>query len=127
MDHIIHLQTLLPCPTSNRSIGDVFLGLHGGKYQFGSTGIYLEGQQFAESGYGSSSIEEEDYNDEPIPNWALKMKEVVPNDDSPELQLSPLEVTRISIQNEERSWEKYYAFVVSENGQCQTSSVRKPF
>ena len=31
--------------------------LHGGKYQFGSAGINLEGQQFAESGYGSSSVE----------------------------------------------------------------------
>lgn len=95
-----------------RSIGDVVQGLHGSKYQFSNSGINFEGQQFAETGYGCSAPPtEEDYSKEPIPNWALKLKDVMPSDEAPSIHLTGDSGT-VTIQNEERSWEKYYAFLI---------------
>lgn len=103
--------------STSRSIGDVVQGLHGSKYQFSNSGINFEGQQFAETGYGSSTSaeqEEEDYSDEPVPTWALKLKEIIPSNESPTLQLAS-GYASVQIQNEERSWEKYYAFLIGDN------------
>jgi hypothetical protein len=102
--------------TSSRSIGDVVQGLHGSKYQFSDSGINFEGQQFAETGYGSSTPaeQEEDCSDEPVPTWALKLKEIIPSNESPTLQLAS-GYGSVQIQNEERSWEKYYAFLIGDN------------
>jgi hypothetical protein len=100
--------------STSRSIGDVVQGLHGSKYQFSSSGINFEGQQFAETGYGSAELEEEDYSDEPVPTWALKLKEIVPSNESPTLQLASGSGS-VQIQNEERSWEKYYAFLIGDD------------
>ena len=112
-----------------RAVGDVVQGLHGGKYQFddSSHGGSFEGRQFAETGYGSSSVDEsiiasEQFANEPLPNWARKLVELPLPENSPELLLMleeskgggplPNHGIEIQIQNEERSWEMYYAFVV---------------
>jgi hypothetical protein len=104
-----------PIPTS-RSIGNVVQGLHGGKYQFGSAGINYEGQQFAEMGYSSGLVEQENYDDEPMPNWALKLQQSVPNDtfNCPQLALDSLGMATVQVKNLERSWEKYYSFIVGD-------------
>jgi hypothetical protein len=111
-----------PSPTTSRSIGNVVQGLHGGKYQFGSAGINYEGQQFAEMGYSSGLIEQDNYEDEPMPNWALKLQQSVPpNNDKlknyPQLELNTngMVTTTAQVQNQERSWEKYYAFIVGDD------------
>jgi hypothetical protein len=97
-----------------RSIGDVVQGLHGGKYQFGDAGINVEGQQFAEMGYSSGEVQLDNYEDEPIPTWALKLQllEQLPGS-CPELILLEGSAT-IKVKNDERSWEKYYAFVIGD-------------
>jgi hypothetical protein len=96
-----------------RSIGDVVQGLHGGKYQFGDAGMNVEGQQFAEMGYSSGEVQLDNYEDEPIPTWALKLQLLELPSSCPELMLSEGSAM-IEIQNDERSWEKYYAFVIGD-------------
>ena len=99
-----------------RSIGDVVQGLHGGKYQFSDAGgMSFEGQQFAEMGYSSGEPQEDNYEDEPVPNWALRLKDIVPPIDCTELKVEIDAPSAIEVQNDERSWEKYYAFVVGPN------------
>jgi hypothetical protein len=109
-------EPLRPSPT-RRSIGNVVQGLHGSKYQFGSAGINYEGQQFAEMGYSSGLIEQDNYDDDPMPNWALKLQQSgVPNDNSncPQLELDSHGMATVQVQNQERSWEKYYSFLVGD-------------
>jgi hypothetical protein len=98
----------------SRSIGDVVQGLHGGKYQFNDAGISFEGKAFAENGYGPTSIEEDTYENEPLPQWALRMKGITQMEGCPELSIDSGSIS-IQIKNVERSWEKYYAFLVGEN------------
>ena len=116
--------------SNSRSIGDVVQGLHGGKYQFNHPGINYDGQNFAETGYGSGLIGDDEevtyYDDqqqEPaIPNWALKLQQLDYDDDDddhyPTIDVSSsssLLESSIQIKNNERSWEKFYAFIVSDN------------
>jgi hypothetical protein len=84
------------------------------KYQFGDAGMNVEGQKFAEMGYSSGEIQLDNYEDEPIPTWALKLQllELLPSS-CPELMLSEGSAM-IEIQNDERSWEKYYAIVIGD-------------
>jgi hypothetical protein len=100
-----------------RSIGDVVKGLHGSKYQFGAAGINYEGQQFAEMSYSSGTLEEDDYEDGPPPNWALSLQQKNPPEGCPELFVSK-DGAVVEIQNDERSWEKYYAFVIGDEDCC---------
>lgn len=116
---------------ATRSIGDVVQGLHGGKYQFDEASpISFEGRQFAEMSYSSgSSIKEDNFEDEPLPKWALRLKEMAPLDVLPskiagEVIVDDAQSGTIKIQNDERSWEKYYAFVV---GDQASSFVVNPF
>ena len=79
-------------------------------------------------GYSSGEVEEEKYQDEPIPMWALKLQARTPPENAPELSITTssssgsteggaaLVVVVVDIQNEERSWEKYYAFIVVNAG-----------
>ena len=105
--------------SDSRAIGDVVQGLHGGKYQFQEAGgISYEGRQFAEMGYSSEPQEEENYEDDPLPNWALKLQQPIPTSTvHPQLPLDKSGTAIVEIQNNERSWEKYYAFVVSSDTQ----------
>lgn len=107
--------------TSSTSIGDITRNLHGGKYQFSETqylaGGSLMGQQFAESLYSSCDEEEslEEEGDE-LPKWALKLLQ--PDEHEGKQLAGSLTFSerakshKISITNDERSWEKYYAFVL---------------
>lgn len=108
--------------SSSTSIGDITQNLHGGKYQFSETqylaGSSLMGQQFAESLYSScndeaGSVEEDD---EVVPKWALKMQH--PDEHEGKQLTGVLTFTdcnkthTISITNDERSWEKYFVYVI---------------
>lgn len=103
------------------SIGDITQNLHGGKYQFSETqylaGGSLMGQQFAESLYSSCNEEEgvEEEDDE-LPKWALIMQQ--PDEHEGKQLAGSMTFSEcakshtISITNDERSWEKYYSFVL---------------
>lgn len=134
--------------TEYRSIGEVVGGLHGGKYQFTGGG---GGSSFESSFGGEGSCGENDNNeeesDEEMPNWARKM--LPPSTSESSLSLLDVETlnipsnanpmdgmtysTTISIKNEERTWEKFYAKIIfcqGDGDQCSISdsdSVRKPF
>ena len=124
----------------NRSIGDIVQGLHGGKYQFqdyGSTGLSYEGQQFAEMGYSSAPSEGSDYDDEeyyPLPNWAVKLQQITPSslrERQATIPRNPLDANNdsagiVTIQNDERSWEKYYAFVIGDDDSAQQCCSVRP-
>lgn len=104
-----------------RAIGDIVQGLHGSKYQFNDAGANFEGQQFAEMGYSSGEVLVESYENNPIvPQWALKMKEMTPPTNAPALRLN--DKVSVNIRNDERSWEKYYAFIVGPA--AETTTVR---
>jgi hypothetical protein len=102
------------------SISDYTLGLHGGKYQFDSAGMNYEGQQFAQTGYGSSSEEEqkqEDFSNEPLPKWALRLQRQLPPESCPVLEVASNGGTaEVEFSNEERSWERFYAMIIPEGG-----------
>eukprot|EP00980_Cylindrotheca_fusiformis_P029592 scaffold23554_cov142-Cylindrotheca_fusiformis.AAC.1 len=112
----------------SRSIGDIVQGLHGSKYQFGDSALNFEGQQFAETGYGSStpSLDEEDYSKEPIPAWALRLKDTLPSAEAGSVLRLASGYGSVEIKNEERSWEKYYAFIVGGDDETQDSLVVEP-
>jgi hypothetical protein len=95
-----------------RSIGDVVQGLHGSKYQFNEAGLNFEGQQFAEMGYSSGVVETNDFEKDPMPEWALKLRESQPPSSCPALVIQRDGSTFVEIRNEERSWEMLYAFVI---------------
>ena len=121
-------------PSSNQStgdstptsIGDITQNLHGGKYQFSDTqylaGSSLMGQQFAESLYSSSFHDDEDVfeeDDDELPKWALKLQQPDEHDGK---QLTGIlsfndfvKSHTISITNDERSWEKYYSYILPNN------------
>lgn len=115
-------------PPPRREIGEVVQGLHGGKYQFGhdaaSSPLSFEGRQFAETGYSSGENHPTSPNsleNEPLPNWAGRLVEFpLPSTNDPtvhkisvaDLMMDDGAEIMISIQNEERSWELYYAFAV---------------
>ena len=110
---------------TRRSIGTVVQGLHGSKYQFGSAGINYEGQQFAEMGYSSGLIEQDNYDDEPMPNWALKLQQSVPDVElnCPQLAFDSHGVATVQVHNQERSWEKYYSFIVGDEDALSSITV----
>ena len=105
-----------------RSIGDVVQGLHGGKYEFAtsspSSWLSPEGQRFAEASYGSSSDdvslqeeEEEEAATEPWPQWFVSLK---PSSSStiPAMAVTTdgnIRKTTITVQNQERTWERWFA------------------
>jgi hypothetical protein len=103
--------------TSNRSIGEVVSNLHGGKYQFQDShlaGATRLGQEFADSLYASDGIVEENDDDE-MPKWAIRMMDPLLQMDKPvsgTLFFGNDNIKHtITIKNDERSWEKFYAFV----------------
>jgi hypothetical protein len=135
-----------------RGVGDVVQGLHGGKYQFDdpthgslSSSSFsalptFEGRHFAETGYGSSSssslYDDDDestrsttttdsLDEEPLPHWATQLVQLPLPDNSPELILDE-GGREIQIQNEERSWEVYYAFVVGPLSETKGRIVIEP-
>jgi hypothetical protein len=102
-----------------RSVGDVVQGLHGGKYQFDSptAGMTFAGEQFADALYGTDACSEEEYDEnEPLPNWALRMMPPTAAGVDESLVWSTDEVQTVTIVNQERSWERYYAILARQDG-----------
>jgi len=116
-----------------RSIGEVVGGLHGGKYQFGPGSNNIPSSNFAGSGSRCSSGDETEEDEEDMPNWAQRM--------APPLSAAAISTTSgtstlmdtieaievpsnsnrsdgmvrkamVSIKNDERTWEKYYAKIM---------------
>jgi len=104
----------------------------------------FEGRQFAEQGYSSSSSsigyeqdDEDDDDEADLPNWAIKLFFTNPPPQSegqyPTIDiLSPsssdpstntMITKKISIKNEERSWEKFYARIVVVSSGDRNNSV----
>ena len=109
--------------SSSTSIGDITQNLHGGKYQFSETqylaGGSLMGQQFAESLYSSCNDEESLEEEDELPKWALRLQQPDAHDGK---QLKgaltfndSAKSHTITITNDERSWEKYYAYILPSN------------
>jgi len=73
------------------------------------------GQEFAEALYSGNSLEGEEEPidlDEPLPKWALKMLSMVPTTTTPADVFSASERIEVRIENDERSWERFYAFTI---------------
>ena len=111
------------------SVGDVVRNLHGGKYQFSDTqylaGRSLAGRQFAESLYSGDRDDGDDAGDaevpDALPRWAARLQNFGEQSVAPltgTLAFDHGRTTRhaISIQNEERSWERYHAVVLPDGG-----------
>jgi len=106
----------------DRSIGDVVKNLHGGKYQFSDTqylaGNSLIGQEFAESLYSSGGVDESNVDeDEECQKWVLRLQDPTEQSTKPTsgtLMFDEQHTSHsITIKNDERSWEKYYAYILS--------------
>lgn len=114
-------------PLSLTSIGDVVKNLHGGKYQFSETqylaGGSFAGQQFAESLYSLGGVDEslEIENDgvDELPKWAMRLQNSLEQSAKPVMATLLFDKEKsthaISIKNDERSWERYYAFILPNN------------
>lgn len=111
-DSLSRQKTSLSSDSNPNSIGDYTLGLHGGKYQFSEAGFNLEAQSFAETGYGSNVEASDDFSKEDLPRWALRLNKA-PSMDCPLLEISD-GGTVVEFQNDERSWERYYAMIVGD-------------
>jgi hypothetical protein len=112
-----------------RSISDVVGGLHGGKYQFNGPGNIqsFDDGMFSGSGSGSCSDNHEEEELGELPNWARKMHP--PAEQSiPSMQFEVVNIpsnsdpmdglmhsASVTIQNQERTWEKFYAKIMIRN------------
>ena len=102
---------------SSRSVGDYVKNLHGGKYNFGLGNV--AGHEFADSLYASNTCSDEDKSgyinpDEDLPNWANKLCNLnIPSNEFELQQFITIKLgDTIAIKNDERSWEKFYAFII---------------
>jgi hypothetical protein len=110
-----------------QSIGDVVQNLHGGKYQFdypmASSSLSFIGQQFAQSMYATSPdgtaneqyADEDKFDDNDLPMWVQKLGSTIPTNSFETIDFSNRDIGTISlqIQNEERTWERYYAKILN--------------
>lgn len=116
--------------------------LHGGKYQFSSETQYLAGgsvigRQFAESLYSSSPIESDCYVGEDVienvdeeggelPKWAKRLQTYEEQSAKPirdTLIFSTQQSHFITITNDERSWEKFYAFILQPQSMNNSDAI----
>ena len=115
------LQVCSDSDNDQRSVSDYVKNVHGGKYQFGNS---LVGQEFAESLYSSSNYDNSDSEqlidpNEDLPKWTQRMiqnastkissKDTITSTDNIILLGENFKIT-----NEERSWERFYAFILPE-------------
>ena len=117
----------------NSNVGGFVKNVPGGKYQFGDTCIIdqnLAGREVMGSLYSSLNSYDDDDEDtssvylnpkEELPQWAKKIfvvETVTEDDTNTNTNTSSMTVTAnniqdilLTIRNEERSWEKFYAFI----------------
>ena len=116
---IHHLHSSQP----GKSVGDVTGNLHGGKYLFSSdqyiAGGSLAGREFAESLYGCGDDEnviESDDDDAHLSKWVQRLVDPNEQRDRPFVGTLSFDndarIHRVTIKNDERSWERFYAFVL---------------
>lgn len=104
---------------ASTSVGDLVQNLHGGKYIFSETqylaGGSSVGKQFAESLYSGTNEDDEEGGEEELPKWALRLQDTAEQSTKPVLGIlrfnQEQKVNTVSVTNEERSWEKFYAIV----------------
>lgn len=114
----------------SKSIADYTLGLHGGKYQFGEAAAFSAvGQEFAASLYSSgddeTSSQPVDYAAEEIPAWAVRMSELTAKCLTmygATIQELPHN-RKVTITNDEMTWEKFYGFIVPRQEPQEASVV----
>jgi len=141
---LVHTLTLLKNSNSDssdespryRSIAEVVGGLHGGKYQFdGGLSIGYGSLDPSFSGQGScnefDTLIEDDEND--IPSWVQRMqipansstqdyKELlVPSNSNP--MDGMVYSVSITIKNDERTWEKFYAKILCTEDESMVDNV----
>ena len=105
-------------PSAACSVGDVVLGLHGGKYQFGTPGA--PSSDFADSLAASSAAapeqrEQRDHETAGLPGWAT----LTPRPDASlaSLTLAPGGVAQeVVFSNAYRTWEPWFAAVSGPEG-----------
>ncbi len=108
---------------SYRSIADVVGGLHGGKYQFGPGSSSFDQPNFSGTGSRRGINNPDDEEPEEIPNWVTRMKPLDTDDfhnnaDIVSVQSNAnkmdgmVHATTVVIQNQERTWEPFYAKVM---------------
>lgn len=104
-----------------RSIADVVGGLHGGKYQFGGGTGGIPDTAFSGHG-GTDSSTETNELDEELPTWVKRLAPTVSQTLSPIVLSVPsnsnpmdgmVYFASIEIQNQERTWEKFYAKIMT--------------
>ncbi|EJK47507.1 hypothetical protein THAOC_33763 [Thalassiosira oceanica] len=108
-----------------RSVGDVTGNLHGGKYQFYDqyiAGGSLAGREFAESLYsgpgcgGDDNVIESDDENADLSMWVQRLVDPNEQRDRPFVGTLSFDndarIHRVTIKNDERSWEKFHAFVL---------------
>ena len=113
------------------SVGDYVRGLHGGKYQFQDAsdamapGMSMIGQEFASSLYGGNPCEATDnLSSEDMPRWAQQMRPPEVNSMGEECSTELIikdngKYASATIINLERTWEKFYAFIMRQNEDCK--------
>ena len=120
--------------TPYRSIGEVVGGLHGGKYQFDSfanpaAAAYYNEQSFG--GQGSTTCYEDNNEETERPNWFQQMRPpstlggevetlTVPSNANP--MDGMIYSTTITIKNDERTWEKFYAKIMMQEGETRVDN-----
>ena len=96
------------------SLGDAVGGVHGGKYQFGSTSYDGESFAAALASSGASSSAQGESDDEPWPDWATSLR---PNSMEAERVVVEAENEAgeacVTISNPLRTWEPWYASCIA--------------
>ena len=105
-----------------RPISDIVGNLHGGKYQFNEYGNNVFNPYDDNTWDPSCSItkEEEEEDESQMPRWAMQMKpthEICSNlPPSSILNISSSnKIAKVTVSNQERTWEKFYAKIMYKN------------
>lgn len=126
-----YLHTTASSDNSNEklAVSDYVKGVHGGKYQFeGATmsGMSFAGAEFADSLYssGATIMQKQEAEEEELPKWAQCMRPPA----SMDLNHGILRAGESAlVNNEERTWERFYAFVMSSSTNDAFSVSACPF
>ena len=112
---------------SELHVRDYVKNVHGGKYNFGVNNN-MEGMEFAQSLYASetncgSELEQLIDPNEELPKWTQRMLQLaIENSRKSDSNAAVVRLGEsFEIINEERTWEKFYAFVIPKMGRDEKS------